>query len=121
MMNLLDTPIEELDDFVVGKEPIQINSMCTVFAESEIISLLAEEADPAEIALGVLHSICKRTCAFVQKLPMQDHLFFSGGLSRSKVFTRLLGSYLGCELHTDAEAPFAGAIGAALLGYRTIS
>lgn len=117
MMRLLEQPMDQLDAFVEGKEMIPINSMCTVFAESEIISLLAEEKDPGSIAMGVLHSICKRTAFFAQKLNISGTIFFTGGLTRSKVFTQILSEYLNQPVVTDDRAPFAGAIGAAVYGY----
>ncbi|MDO4943482.1 MAG: acyl-CoA dehydratase activase [Lachnospiraceae bacterium] len=120
MMRILEQPIEALDSFVEGREIIPINSMCTVFAESEIISLLAEEKDPGGIALGVLHSICKRTAFFAQKLPMKGEIFFTGGLTRSKAFCEILSRYMGKTLITHEDAPLAGAIGAAILGYARI-
>ena len=51
-----------------GAEPVTINSMCAVFAESEIIGLLAQETPPGSIALGCIYSICRRTAIFAQKL-----------------------------------------------------
>ena len=67
-MSRVGSDIASIDTFVEGAEPVTINSMCAVFAESEIIGLLAQETPPGSIALGCIYSICRRTAIFAQKL-----------------------------------------------------
>lgn len=81
MMRTLEENIANIDGFVEDRNPVSISSMCTVFAESEIISLLAKDIHRGDIALGIIHSICKRTASFAQKLNFQGDVFFSGGLA----------------------------------------
>lgn len=111
--------IEEIDQFTKGHQPEKINSMCAVFAESEIVGLLAREKDPGDILLGCLHSICKRTAVFAQKLVRsEEKIFFSGGLARSQVMRTLLEEYMKpAQIVTHEYAQYTGAIGAAILGY----
>ena len=60
--------------------PIPINSMCAVFAESEIVGLLAKEANPGDIVLGCVHSICRRTAVFAEKItPARPKFSFPAG------------------------------------------
>ena len=68
MVRILEEEITNIDEFVKNRNPVSISSMCTVFAESEIISLLAKDVDRGDIALGIIHSICRRTSNFAQKL-----------------------------------------------------
>ncbi len=117
MTRILDFPIEEIDRFVEGHQPCEISSMCTVFAESEIVSLLAAGADRADIALGVVQSICRRTAAFAMRLSPTGTVFFTGGLARFESFRRTIEEALGLPVVTHPLAQFAGAIGAAALGY----
>ena len=78
-MSRVGSDIASIDTFVEGAEPVTINSMCAVFAESEIIGLLAQETPPGSIALGCIYSICRRTAIFAQKLaPEHPKVFFSG-------------------------------------------
>lgn len=121
-MERIGSDISQLDEFVAGASPAVINSMCAVFAESEIIGLLAQEALPEDIALGCIHSICRRTAAFAQKLaPEHPHVFFSGGLARSETVRATLAHYLGTEeVRTHPLSQYNGAIGAAVLGYRRV-
>lgn len=89
-----------------------------MFAESEIISLLAEGKERGDIALGVIRSICQRTALFAQKLRLEGDLFFSGGLAQFEVFRHTLEHFTDWPVHTHQQSQFAGAIGAAILGYR---
>lgn len=116
MMGILEEDIKSLDSFVKNNNPVAISSMCTVFAESEIISLLAKDVSRGDIALGVVHAIAKRTANFAKRLPMEGKVFFSGGLSRSKVFKEILELYLEQPVVTHSFSQYAGAIGAAVIG-----
>lgn len=117
IMGLLGESMNSLDEITRKKEMIPISSMCTVFAESEVISLLAQENEPGSIALGIVHSICKRTANFAQNLNLNSSIFFTGGLARYSVFRETLEEYLALPIITDEMAQYAGAIGAAVIGY----
>jgi activator of 2-hydroxyglutaryl-CoA dehydratase len=87
--------------------------MCTVFAESEVISLVGQ-GEPAEnIASGVVESIAARVAALAGKLPA-DSYFLTGGLCDNAYVVERLAVALGAPVRTRPEARFAGAIGAAL-------
>ncbi len=115
MMRTLEVPLEEVDAFAAGREPASISSMCTVFAESEIVSLLAKGVEPGDIALGMIHAICRRTAYFARKMKLQGEVFFSGGLARFEIFRATLEQYLEMPVRTHELAQYAGAIGAALM------
>lgn len=118
MMRILGEDIQGIDNFVVGKTPANITSMCTVFAESEIVSLLAEGADKGDIALGIINSICRRTGFFAKKLNLYGSIFFSGGLANFDIFRKTLESYIGLPVVTSPLSQYAGAIGAAVIGWK---
>lgn len=120
MMRILEEDISNIDEFAKNRVPVNISSMCTVFAESEIISLLAKDVDRRDIACGIIHSICKRTANFAQKLNLQYDIFFSGGLASSEIFRATLESYLNKKVLTNTLSQYAGAIGAATIGYKKI-
>lgn len=120
MCRILECSGEELDTFVQHGNPVDITSMCTVFAESEIISLLAQGADRGDIALGVVRSICRRTAALASRLPMEGKVFFSGGLARFEVFRQNLEMCLGIPVVTHPQSQYCGAVGAAVIGRRFI-
>ena len=117
MMRILEEDLASIDEFVVGKHPVNISSMCTVFAESEIVSLLATGADRGDVALGVIQSFCRRTAVFAQKLSLQEEVFFSGGLANFESFRSTLQSFLGLKVNTHPLSQYAGAIGASVVAY----
>ncbi|OOM78189.1 R-phenyllactate dehydratase activator [Clostridium puniceum] len=120
MMRTLEEEMANIDEFVKNRNPVNISSMCTVFAESEIISLLAKDVHRGDIALGIIHSICRRTSNFAQKLSLHGDIFFSGGLALSEAFRENLEGYLNRKVLTNDLCQYAGAIGAAVIGYRKI-
>ena len=122
-MSRVGSDITSIDTFVEGAEPVTINSMCAVFAESEIIGLLAQETPPGNIALGCIYSICRRTAIFAQKLaPEHPKVFFSGGLAQSQVVREVLARYLDVEsVAAHPLCQYNGAIGAAVLGWKRVN
>jgi predicted CoA-substrate-specific enzyme activase len=118
--NLLSKDINNLDDFAVSLNPANINSMCAVFAESEIISLLASGSKPEDIATGVINSIVKRTVTLLGRLGVKGDIFFSGGLSQSLVIKKAIEESLSMKVFTSSNSIYTGAIGAALIGYNNI-
>lgn len=119
-MARVGSDITQLDLFVQNHTPLTINSMCTVFAESEIVGLLAQDKQPGDIVLGCVHSICKRTAIFAQKLISGNaSVFFSGGLAQLESMQEVLGKYMEpAKVFTHPLAQYTGAIGAAVLGYK---
>ena len=119
-MARVGSDIAKIDEFIAGAKPVTINSMCAVFAESQLIGLLAQETPPGDIVLGCIHSICRRTAVFAQKLaPQKPHVFFSGGLAQSETIRAAFAQYLGTQdVQTHPLSQYNGAIGAAVLGYR---
>lgn len=112
----------DLDDFntAAGRgRPAQINSMCAVFAESEIIGLLARGTAPEDIAAGVCLSIAQRTAALAKRLPGGDSLVFTGGLAHFSTLARYLGEALGKSVLVPEHPQLTGALGAALLAAKT--
>lgn len=120
IMRLLHQDLFDLDDYVQASEPTKISSMCTVFAESEVISLLAQDIPGESIARGVIASICERTSTFSKRLPIEGKVFFSGGLAQFKVIRNDLEKCLGLEVVTHEDAQLTGAIGAASIGMQKI-
>lgn len=123
VMARVGSDISEIDTFVEGASPVIINSMCAVFAESEVIGLLAKQTPPPSIALGCIYSICRRTAIFAQKItPENPKIFFSGGLAQSQTMLRVLTNFLDTEdVTTHPLCQYNGAIGAAVLGWKKLS
>lgn len=116
IMRILHQDFSNLDAFVLQATATKISSMCAVFAESEVISLLAQEKEGASIAMGVIESICDRTAVFARRLPIAGNVFFSGGLAQSETIRSVLENMLGLTVVTHPLSQYAGAIGAAVIG-----
>ena len=92
--------------------------MCAVFAETEIVGLLARGEPPENIAAGVYLSIARRMCALAKRIPMHGECTFSGGLATSPAFGAMLSSELGVPVNIPQEPQIMGALGAALIAAR---
>lgn len=117
MSNALEIDVGQLSDLAEGAEPANINSMCTVFAESEVVSLIAEGTSKEAIAAGLLHSVCNKTYSLVSKIGVENKVYFSGGVSRNAYLRSALSNKLGVEIISSEQSQFLGAIGAAIIGY----
>lgn len=114
----LGTQVEQLDTITDGVAPHPLTSMCTVFAESEVISLRSAGIAPEAILAGVINAMARRSAHFVARLSTQGPLLFTGGVSHCASFRHMLAGHLNSEVFTHDDAQYAGAIGAALIGQR---
>lgn len=95
--------------------PKKINSTCTVFAESEIISLLANGSSKEEIITGVHHSIAKRISRMATRIGIDDKVVFDGGTALNDGMTLALKHELATEILVPELPQFTTAFGAASL------
>ncbi len=99
-----------------GKIPFLISSQCSVFAESEVISLVNEGKDLKNVIAGINDSVASRICGMVKVIGgLKEKLAFSGGCSKNSGLVRGIESRLGTSIQVPPFDPqLAGAIGAAL-------
>ena len=116
MAVLLEYDFQDFSKLPFDMEPHPISAMCTVFAESEVIGLLAKGVDKRAIALGLLDSIASRAEGMMKRVGGQGPVVFTGGLSQSKNLAAFLEKRLERTILRSKMSQFAGAIGAALLG-----
>jgi activator of 2-hydroxyglutaryl-CoA dehydratase len=90
--------------------------MCTVFTQSEVVSLIARGAAREEIALGVHQSIASRTAALAGGVTLEETIVFTGGCARNPRLVTLLGEALKRPLHVPPEPQSVAALGCALTG-----
>jgi activator of 2-hydroxyglutaryl-CoA dehydratase len=92
--------------------------MCTVFAESEVVSLIAEGTEVREIVAGLNRAIASRTRALVRRVTGDlagKRVAMSGGVARNPGVVRALQAVLGCDVAVPPEPDTVGALGAALI------
>ena len=119
MATALQIPLEDFGDFALQADKrLQINSMCTVFAESEATSLMARGEKAANIALGLHLAIVQRTLAMLRRVSETPPFLFAGGVAHNACMRTLLTESLNQPLIIPAEPDMVGALGAALYGRR---
>jgi predicted CoA-substrate-specific enzyme activase len=116
MAGILDISLDELGTIAVGADPVPLSSMCTVFAESEVIGLLARGVAKDSIASGIIDTIARRIHGLTGRVPFIETVTFSGGMAQNNSICGKIGTSLGTSLHVPEAPQFVGALGAALIG-----
>ena len=96
------------------KEDITISSMCTVFAESEVVSLIAQNKAVDDIVHGLNKAVATKTAALVKRVGGREKYMMTGGVSRNRGLVKTLEETLGAPLEISDKAQLCGALGAAL-------
>jgi (R)-2-hydroxyacyl-CoA dehydratese activating ATPase len=113
----LEIDLEELGEYHFNGKgaPLSINSTCTVFAESEIIGLLANGHGKEEIVAGIHYSIAKRTVRLAKRVGIEDRVYFDGGPALNKGLVAAIEDELQRELVVPDFPQTTTAFGAAVL------
>ena len=98
-----------------AKKDLAISSMCTVFAESEVTSLVARGEDTREIARGLHLAVAKRAVSMLNRVSPNGAVAFTGGVANNPFFVELLTHTAQREILVPDNPEMNGAMGAALL------
>jgi predicted CoA-substrate-specific enzyme activase len=120
MTNLLGEEIEKIDTLAQDASPESITSMCTVFAESEVISLLANGASKESVAAGIIESIANRATSLLSKINISNEVAFTGGVAKSQVLKRAIEEKIKKPIYIADDTQIVGALGAAVIGFNRI-
>lgn len=115
MAAALGLDVSELGMAEDPRQASEITSMCTVFAESEVIGLLARGNAKAGIIAGLHNSVGKRIAPMVRRIGAKADVVFTGGVAMNPGVRRALEKDLGCPLVVADSCQYTGALGAALL------
>lgn len=111
----LEVSLDELGAIALtSKEKIEITSMCSVFAESEVISLIANNKEKADIADGVCHAIANKASGLLRRVGMEPEFMMTGGVAKNPGVVRAVEEKIGSKLYICEEPEIVGAAGAAL-------
>jgi predicted CoA-substrate-specific enzyme activase len=102
-------------------QPVRISSMCTVFAESEVVSLIARGEDSHRVALGLHQAIVDRVGGMVRRVGVEARFVFAGGVAQNPCLQRLFAESLGIPITVPDEPQIVGALGAALHAERALN
>ena len=118
MAGILSVQTSELAELAAkAEEPLSISSVCTVFAESEVISHLAAGATRSDVAAGIHQSVAKRVAGLGNRIGFRGPIAMSGGVALNAGVVRALEHELGKQIVTHPDAQLAGAYGAAILAF----
>lgn len=115
MARTLEMSLEQLSQTGLNyREDITISSMCTVFAESEVVSLIAQNKAVDDIVHGLNKAVAAKTAALAKRVGGEEKYMMTGGVSRNKGLVKTLEEKLGTSLVVSDKAQLCGALGAAL-------
>jgi predicted CoA-substrate-specific enzyme activase len=116
MAKTLGYDIEEFGREALRTENnLNISSMCTVFAESEVTSLIAKGNNRREIARGLHASVIRRAAGMINRVSSEGDIVFTGGVAKNPCMAEFLAEKLGRKVLIPENPQFTGAFGAALL------
>jgi len=115
MAAALETELRDMGRLSLrAKKGVSISSMCTVFAESEVISLIAEGYGGEEIIRGLHEAISRRIFRMTKRLRVREEIAFSGGVAKNEGIAETLKGLFGTRINIPEEPQIVGALGAAL-------
>ena len=115
MANRLGVDMAELFDMAEKGEPLAISSMCTVFAESEVISHIGAGERREDIAAGVVDSVVNKVGGLCLRHQIRGDVILTGGLCDCAYLVKRLSAKIKAPVHSDPMGRYAGALGAALI------
>jgi predicted CoA-substrate-specific enzyme activase len=116
MAKALELSVEDLGDISLqAKKPLPISSTCTVFAESEVVTLVAEGVNRDDIVAGLHAAIAKRTLSMVRRLGLVPPVAMAGGVAKNAGVVKAVEEEIGERLIVPSEPQIVGALGAAIL------
>ena len=122
MAQALNMSVENLGEHALGSpdKSIKLSNMCTVFAESEVVSLIGRGADSRRVALGIHEAIAERVCGMVQRIGLRPRFVFAGGVALNPCMRCLLAEKLGMVPAVPDGPQIVGALGAAIQAQREL-
>ncbi|MEA4973100.1 MAG: acyl-CoA dehydratase activase [Candidatus Metalachnospira sp.] len=121
MARTMEISLEEMSELgLKWSGDVTISNMCTVFAESEVVSLVAQDTPPADIIHGLNKSVAGKTVSLVKRLGGESEYIMTGGVARNKGIVEAIEQKLGEKLFISDDSQLCGAIGAALIGMESV-
>lgn len=116
MARALEVDLSKMGEFSLSSQKAApIDNTCTVFAETEVISLIANGYDKLDIIAGLHWSIAKRVIMLIRRLGVEETIAMTGGVARNIGIVRAIENMLGTVIFIPQEPQITGALGAALI------
>ena len=111
----LEIDVSELGPAALtSTEEIEITSMCSVFAESEVISLIANNKEKPDISRGVCKAIANKAYSLLKRVGMEEEFMMTGGVAKNPGVVKAVEERIGSKLYICQEPEIVGAAGACL-------
>ena len=121
MAHALGVKTEELgNESLKSKKKVSISSMCTVFAESEVISLIAEGYAKEDIIRGLHEAISNRIGSMANRLRLKNRVTLTGGVAKNIGMVQALKKRLKVKVYVPEEPQIVGALGAAIAARKIV-
>ena len=122
MAEALEVALEELGELALASQkPVSISNQCTVFAETEVVSLLNNGKAIPDIASGLVRAMAHRIAALAKSIGLELDITMSGGVAKNQGMFSALEEVLGVEIkRLEGDPQLNGALGAALLAEQAI-
>jgi predicted CoA-substrate-specific enzyme activase len=122
MARALEVDLDKFGDICLeGKAPAKISSICTVFAESEVISLISKGETRENIIAGIHESVASRVSALAKRVGVVEPVMMTGGVAKNIGAVRALEAKLATTIQVSEYAQVNGAIGAAILAVKEVN
>ena len=116
MAHALEVPLDDLGPLSLQSEsPAAISSVCTVFAESEVVSRVAEGVSKVDIVAGIHQAIASRIYAMAARIPIKQEIVMTGGVACNRGVVRALEKRFESKIMVPDMPQHTGALGAALI------
>jgi len=121
MARALEVSVEEMGPLSLKAEKaVPMNAQCTIFAESEVVSLIHSKTPKADISRAIHDAIADRIASMTRRLGVQRDVVLVGGVAKNVGFIDALKRILGVDILVPPDPEFVGALGAALVSIRGI-
>jgi len=112
----LGIKLEDMGDISLkATKKIQISSLCTIFAQQEVVALISRGEKLENILAGLHDALASRIAALARRLGIEPDLVLTGGVAKNTGMVRAMKESLGCEIFIPEEPLLTGALGAAIL------